>query len=215
MFTKLLFLLVCASSCAMADFVNGSFSTGDLTGWTTYLTPNGRNDFGDVVLFDTTGNGASYAARFEVGQVGFNELVPAGGGIRQSLFLRPGAYTLTADIASLGADFSNRAGGLFTALLGATTLDTYNFDFIDVFPATLRTSRTMSFVIGAAGTYEFSFQFVRPFTTNTNTPDNYIDNIHLSGGPSAVPEPAEWTSAALTLAGLAAGLGGRRGRQAV
>lgn len=205
MLSRILLIALAASTSAMADFVNGSFTTGDLTGWTHYLTAGGDDDFGDVASFDTTGTGASFAARFEVGQAAFNPGAPAAGaGIRQSLFLQPGTYNLALDIASLGGTSFNSAGGIFTALLGGTTLDTYNFGPISASPATLRASMSIPVIIASAGTYEFSFQFVRPFATASDTPDNFLDNVQLTGSASAVPETADWTIAALALGGVAA-----------
>jgi len=57
--------------------LNGDFETGDLTGWTTFLTPNGSigstNGVPDVVPFDVTGGGTpSDAAQFEVGELAFS-----------------------------------------------------------------------------------------------------------------------------------------------
>lgn len=211
MLTRILCLAVVASSCAMADFVNGSFSTGDLSGWTHYLTANGRENYGDVASFDTTGTGANPAARFEIGQSSLDSSM-AGAGIRQSLFLQPGTYTLTADIALLGGPLDNFSGGVFTARLDSSTLDTHDFGYALAGPAIVRSSRLMAVTIASAGTYQFSFEFTRPYLTlKDRTPYNYIDNIHLSGGPVGVPETADWTYAALAFGGVVAATRFRRG----
>src|SRR6476659_9855554 len=86
--------LVAAVTSAKADFINGNFQTGNLTGWTTYTTTNGTIGTPSVVTFDTTGGGPSLAARLQVGQVTFQSGVHAGGGLLQNLNLGAGAYTL-------------------------------------------------------------------------------------------------------------------------
>ena len=55
---------------AQADFINGNFGTGDLTGWTVFTTPDGTNgvdpvtgaSLPDVVSYNTTGSGATKTA---------------------------------------------------------------------------------------------------------------------------------------------------------
>src|SRR5215469_11867190 len=65
---------------------NGNFATGDLTGWTPFVTANGTNGSGlpVVVSFDTTGTGASNSAQFNVGEADFPVGVQQGGGISQT-----------------------------------------------------------------------------------------------------------------------------------
>jgi hypothetical protein len=88
-------------------FINGDFATGDLTDWTAFTTANGTNGVDpvsgaplpDVVLFNTTGTGATNSAHFNVGHLSGGD--PEGGGISQSLTVSAGTYTLTGAFASL------------------------------------------------------------------------------------------------------------------
>ena len=75
---------------------NGDFETGDLSGWTTFTTPNGTlgDGYPQVTLFDTNGDGtASYAAQFWVGQLVYAPGVYEGGGLFQNVELPAGAIT--------------------------------------------------------------------------------------------------------------------------
>ncbi|BDC48222.1 hypothetical protein F183_A05380 [Bryobacterales bacterium F-183] len=115
------------------------------------------------------------------------------------MLLQPGLYSLTADIASLGGSFVNGSGGRFTAFLGSTPIDNYDFGTI-LGNFTERNSQAVQVSIPTAGTYTFSFQFARPFINNFDTPDNCIDNIKLTLiTPYGVPEPSEWGLAAAGL----------------
>ncbi|MBL8232044.1 MAG: hypothetical protein JNL98_26345 [Bryobacterales bacterium] len=182
---KLAFVAVAASNFAAAALINGDFSTSDLTGWAYYLTTNGDDGFGDVSSFDTTGGGASPAARFRIGQALFGGPA-AGAGIRQSLLLLPGSYTLTADIAShLPWAIANSSGGILSVFLDGSNIYSFDFGSIEGL-AVERSSFSVPVVIGSAGSFEFAFEFTRRYIQATSTPVNYIDNIQLS---AEAPEP--------------------------
>jgi hypothetical protein len=84
---RTVFLAACVAALAVtlvasaAPVVNGDFETGDLTGWTTFTTANGTIGTPAVVSFDTTGTGASNAAKFNVGRQVLGSGAPEGGGI--------------------------------------------------------------------------------------------------------------------------------------
>jgi hypothetical protein len=123
---SLYLLLACGS--ASADFINGNFSSG-LNNWPTFNTNPGISVAG-VANFDTTGNGASPAARFFVGTT--SPGTAQGGGIRQTLNLTPGSYTISADIAAqlLSFEINQTDMGLFQLLLNDQVLSSYNFGTI-------------------------------------------------------------------------------------
>ena len=98
-----------------APVPNGDFETGDLTGWTTFTTASGTIGTPAVVSFDTTGTGASNAAKFNVGQRRRLAGIPQGGGIYQSVNTAAGEFDVSADVAAhLGHPPSrNQSCGLF------------------------------------------------------------------------------------------------------
>src|SRR5690348_11932514 len=92
---KYLFVISTAALCvgAQAQFVNGDFGTGTLTGWTVANSTNGQSFVQDVQPFDT-GLGTSNAAHFQVGQVTFTSGQEAGITLTQNLTLTGGVlYT--------------------------------------------------------------------------------------------------------------------------
>ena len=103
---------------AYAGFINGDFQTGDLTGWTTYLTSNGMSGAGNpfVALVDTTGSGTSLAVFFEVGEA-VSDGTQQGGGLSQNLFLAAGNYVVTASIATQEHGFGTSWPGTLFSLL--------------------------------------------------------------------------------------------------
>jgi hypothetical protein len=192
-------------SSARADFINGNFETGNLSGWTTYTTANGTIGTPTVVSFDTTGSGASLAARLQVGQLSFQSGVFAGGGILQSLNLAVGTYVLTADFAAFNANTSgsNASGGRFSLLLDGVTLDSTTFGSITG-QQTLRDNFNLTLNITTAGLHEFRFQAERPFLMANVF--QFWDNIQISS-LQAVPAPSGVILAGL---GVVGALGLRR-----
>src|SRR5688572_684715 len=96
------------ASAASAQFVNGDFETGDLSGWTVGFTANGTTTIQEVVQYDIDGPGplgTSFAGRFRVGSVVFVGGVLEGIELTQPLTLNSGvAYTFEVDVT---ANFSN------------------------------------------------------------------------------------------------------------
>ena len=183
-------LLLMLSVSTRAGLINGDFETGDLTGWTTFNTPNGGTALSDVVLFDTAGTGTpSYSYQMRVGEVSGTigtGGVGEGAGIEQSVFLNAGTLNISVDIATTTTSL-NADGGTFELLLNGTVVDSYSFGAIDV-PverSTLNFSGIVPsgmFVIGAVDARR-GFGIGSP-----DTPIQYIDNVDLTG--TSVPEPS-------------------------
>lgn len=200
-------LLFSCTTSVQAMLINGDFETGDLTGWTTFTTTNGTlGDGGTVASFDTTGSGASLAATFNVGQQRFNPDVLAGGGIYQSVVLKAGKYSLALDVAALGSDNDNGAGGVFDLIFDGSVLST--FDSSRILAGITERSVLGWTGIVAAGSHEVRILMQRPFSTGGGelegrTPFQYIDNVVLKPvSSSKVPEPMSLALFGIGLAGL-------------
>lgn len=177
--------------------MNGDFETGDLTGWTTFTTPNGTIGTPSVSSFDTTGSGASLAAVFNVGNIqnpGNN-----GGGIFQMFSFGGGSLSVSVDVATMTGNASNGDAGEFSLLVNGSLVDFLDFSNID-FNATER--GTLSGVVNglSAGQHEIRLLMTRQFETASNTPFQHIDNATAIGIP--VSAPATLALFGLGLAGL-------------
>lgn len=193
-------LAVAAPASAAAPVANGDFETGDLTGWTTFLTDNGQiSPAPAVVLFDTTGSGESNAARFAVGRNSSFFSAPAGGGIYQSVNTAAGSFNLSADIAALaGGEQANLSCGLFELLVDGIVVDSHDFagvpgtnDFSQC-PAytTVRATLSASELPLTTGLHEIRIRITRPGTLSPTVawrPRQYVDNVLLTQLTAAMP----------------------------
>jgi hypothetical protein len=191
-------VLLAASEVFAAQLINGDFETGDLTGWTTFYTPQGGTSGPRIDFFDTTGLGGSLCAEFEVGQV-MGDPGPGkpgeGAGILQDVFLNDGQLTINLNIAAW-SPIPNQDAGKFELLLDGQVVDSFNFGLINA-QQTLRSTLSYAGMI-TSGVHEIAIDMRRNATGAGSgyTPFQFLDNIIL-GGP-AVPEPS-----VLGLAGLA------------
>lgn len=199
--------LVCASSffaialCSIPAHalnnivVNGDFSTGDLTGWTSTFTPNGTsNPAASVTSFDVTGLGSSEAATLNVGLISFPGQ-PAGAGIAQALTGGPGDYAFSVDFATFAPRSSNSNAGTFTLLFNGIEVNSFNTGPIER-SATIRgtLSGALSGVTTSNNTLEL--RVTRPFITSENTPFQYFDNVVVDFTPVPGPLPLLGAAAA-------------------
>jgi len=158
---------------------NGDFETGNLNGWTTFLTANGVLDPA-VALFDTDGDStATQSARFNVGGSGGQE----GGGIFQNVITPAGTVMIAADIAAHQTHpiFTNGECGVFTLFFDGAQVDSHTFGSCDPLPEILRSQLTATVNGVSAGSHEVKIQMTRPFETGGAgvTPFQYIDNVQV------------------------------------
>jgi hypothetical protein len=175
-------VLVGAVPAAAAIVTNGDFETGALTGWTTYTTANGTVGTPGVAVFDTTGSGATNAARFNVGQASVTgPSDEEGGGIRQPVTLSPGNYDLAADIASAPAPgFLNNADcGTFSLFLGGALATAHSFGGCGGAPV-VRARLSKRVQVSTGGANELRVLITRHYGSSSNSPSEYIDNIVMA-----------------------------------
>lgn len=172
------------AACAHGDFVNGSFETGDFTGWTVTNASRGSS------LFDYPGWAGLQPTDGTFLAV-FGDVAQEDDTISQTLTTTPGVkYTLSFDLGSSGATEPMEN---FDVEWNGTTL--YNGHA----PASLDSSLThFTYTVTGTGSDTASFGGYN-FYSNTG-----LDNVKLT--PQAVPEPAS----CLALAGGALALIRRR-----
>jgi hypothetical protein len=189
-FCAVIVLLLSGRSISAALITNGDFEAGTLVGWTIFTTVNGTVGTGNppfprVIPFDTTGNGPSLAAQFEVGQlVSEGVSTHRGGGIFQTITTGAGLINLDADVASLGfcqPACVNGDGGQFDLLLDGMVLDSVTFG--DIASGQVLRAGLTGLVPVAAGNHDVRILVTRAATESGVT--QYIDNISAS----SVPEP--------------------------
>lgn len=175
-----------------AELINADFETGDLGGWTTFVTSNGSigGSYGLPVAesFDTTGEGASYGAKFQVGQVASSPGVYAGGGIYQDVELDAGYYLMTVDVAAYYAT-GNSEFGRFELLIDGVVADSVTFGTSWDNGTTFRDSLSAYLTCTGAETHEVRIRITRSRLIGPalgQSPFQYVDNVTLV----SVPEPA-------------------------
>lgn len=188
-----------AGTASAATLTNGDFETGDLTGWTTFVTPNGGIQPAGVSLFDTTGSGSSDAAYFTVGEVAgqVGNGPPEGGGIYQSVTVSGGTYKLSADIATL-AGF-NADCGTYELIVDGAVVASHAFGeclAIDTYRSSLS-----AIVSLAAGSHEVRIRITRRYGPSMM---QHVDNVALIPLDNTAPTisvPATITANATSAAG--------------
>lgn len=197
-----------ATSPASATLINGDFETGDLSGWSTFETPNGTPGpiHPRAIPFDTDGDGTpSFSAELSVGQL-VAAANRAGGGLFQEVDLLAGDLSISVNVAASAVDF-NASAGVFDLLFDGAVIDTLDLGSIQASTTKLgQLSGSIADV--TAGSHEVRLRVSRPFRASANV-RQYVDDFSLSG--AAVPEPG---TALLVATGL--GLTGaiRRSRRA-
>jgi hypothetical protein len=167
--------LAAAVPAAAANLVtNGSFETGDFSGWTQV----GDTSF-TFVTADLAGGGPTDGSFHGA----FGSIDPGGGGVVQSITTVAGqSYTLTFDLAYLGGN-PNGYGIFWDGGFDSTEFDVTGFDYTSF-------SRTL---IATSNSTQVGFIFY-------SDPNFFLlDNISVTEATGAIPEPASW---AMLIAGF-------------
>lgn len=186
---------------SFADFLNGDFETGDMTGWTITVGNLAEVTNQEVLEFDMNGDdpgGVSLAAQFAVGQSTNGDTEYRSVDITQELDLIAGkTYEIEFDWASHNYFFlDNFDGGVYDLIVDGNSLA--NWDTENIFlestewgtlNATYRADRTGAHTIGARISRRF-----RSTNNGTFILGQYLDNFSLT---ETVPEPTSMTVVAL------------------
>ncbi len=194
-----LFALVAAQAGASNLIVNGSFQSGDFTGWTLGTTPNGTAGDGFPVVTAWPLGGAN-AWEGEVGEVNFDG-TQQGATLMQAFNSAGGAGTVSLDWAVYAPYAGNADGGEFTILLNGTQIaqyDTNNVNQGDLLSGMLNANVNL---LNGSNTLEVDITR-RYISVGQLTPLQYVTGIDVEG---TVPEPGSLIlmgSGVLGLAGV-------------
>ncbi len=217
-FAVMVFVGIICPQTSQADFVNGDFETGDMTGWTITPGTNARYEFDDVIMFDIDGvgpNPISNVLSLSVGQMTYEASVYRHVDITQDLSLELGKkYEFSFDWAVHNFFiFDNFDGGIFELIVDDQVLATHDTGGI-FFMSTERGALDAEFIPTQSGDYtvgaRISRRFPIPFPDDLQpTLLQYLDNFSMTS--SAVPEPT--STSMMFLVGIV-GLALRRRKRA-
>ncbi len=183
-----LLALAVGSASAANLLTNGSFQTGDFTGWTQGTTPNGTAGVGFPIVTGWPLGGMN-AAKYEVGEINFTGLYE-GATLSQNFTSAAGSLSLGFDWAAMGDGIhTNADGGLFELVLDGSVLNSFDVGTIgpnDLFSGTLTATTSVS-----AGVHTFEIEILRPYlSAQGNTPYQYVTGAYANGSMTTTPEPA-------------------------
>ncbi len=199
----LIALLAVFAAQASADnlLVNGSFQSGDFTGWTLGTTSNGTAGDGFPIVSQWPLDNNLNAWKGEVGQISHSNSNYEGATLSQMFTTAGGAATLSFMYAAMGDGIHNNAdGGDFRLILDGSILadfDTGEITADQIISGTLSANADLS-----AGTHTFEIDILRPYASSSgNTPYQYITAVDVEGNP--VPEPGSLVLMGSSVLGLA------------
>lgn len=195
-----LFALTVAHASATELLQNGSFQTGDFTGWTLGTTPYGTAGVGFPVVASWPLNNSINAWEGNVGETDFC-CGPQGATVSQIFTTGLGVETLSFDYAATGGPNDwNADGGRFVLLLDGQLLG--NYDVGGIYPGqTISGNLSVNVALGA-GQHTFEIDIERDYTSDSETPNQFITYASVD---YEVPEPGSLVlmgSGVLGLAGV-------------
>jgi hypothetical protein len=174
--------LVVSTGSSQAGFVNGRFSSGDLSGWTAYSLDGGTIGTPAAVAAGVFGTEAGHAARLQVGDATLLVGPAQGGGLAQTLTLKGGTYHFSVDLASQRPiAVANMDGGKFELLVDGVVMAGHDFGYLAA-NATERQHLEADLDL-SAGEHEFQLQWTRTYRGDNQTPFQFMDNVFLSDDP--------------------------------
>ena len=194
-----LLALVAAQAGATNLIVNGSFQTGDFTGWTLGTTSNGTAGAGFPVVAAWPLGGMN-AWEGEVGEVNFDG-TQQGATLTQSFTAAAGSADHLYRLGSTAPYAGNADGGEFTILLNGTQIAQYD-------SGSINQGQTLNGILSGtgslvAGTNTLQIDITRKYISVADlTPLQYVTGIDVEG---TVPEPGSLIlmgSGVLGLAGV-------------
>jgi hypothetical protein len=182
--TILLALMAIGTNEARAELiVNGGFETGDLTGWTWTKDVNSEPTMVATVASFNGSNAFEVNPGNNSGAIGGPDL---GGTLSQSVPLVAGeTYRVFGLLAIQNVGTARNAdGGTITALLGGTTLHTFDVQGINL-GITLEQSFAVLYTSSSTGSVPFELRFTRNFRNNGPNVLHYADDLSIR----TIPEP--------------------------
>jgi hypothetical protein len=178
------------ASAASAQFVNGDFETGDLSGWTVTLTATGGTFEQTAEQYDIDGPGplgTTFAGKFQVGAT----VSPGAGGIEltQPLSLTGGtAYTFDFDWSAIRTVAVNNAdGGTFELIVDGGVIGSGAAGSVTGLEPEFG-HVTGTFTAPSTGSYEVGVRITRTFLI-AGSLFQYVDNFTVNGGgPTCAPD---------------------------
>jgi hypothetical protein len=181
---------------------NGSFQSGDFTDWTLGTTEYGTAGDGYPIVGQWPLNSGVNAWVGNVGDA-TDEYHGYQGATLSQVFTAPGlgVETFSIDLAAKnGPGFYNVEAGLFVLLVDGNMVGSYDIGPID--PNQLITGSLSAMASLSAGQHTFEIAVERDFTTDENTPLQFVTNASID---YQVPEPGSLVlmgSGVLGLAGV-------------
>ncbi len=172
-------LMVVAVAAASGVLTNGDFETGDLTGWGTYVTPNGVSAGGiNVVHFQTTTTevSGSQAVQMKIGQVVFTPGVREGAGISQSFSLASSAdVSVSANVAIQAHGWPIGGAALFELMIDDVVIDSFSAGPLAAWQ--IERDDLVAEVPLSAGIHEIKLQVTQAYLAGASS--HYIDNVDV------------------------------------
>ena len=193
-----LLAVVAAQAGATNLIQNGSFQTGDFTGWTIGTTSNGTWGSGYPVITTNYPFPETNAAEGRVGEVNSTGL-EEGGTLTQTFQSSGGAAAISMDWAARGVGNYDLEAGEFTMILNGVQIAQHDEGFIgngEVIYGVLTANATL-----LNGNNTLEIEITRRFVPNGSTPVQFVTGIDVEGN---VPEPGSLILMGSGVLGLAA-----------